>query len=204
MDAWTHTTATARLGVSVDVSARELKKAFRELAKKTHPDIAGPRGHDLFLEIRSAYDFLMGSGRLPDAPPPRPAPSAAPPPSSKPIDVGDWLLVQYLVIDGIVHHGNHRAQVTVVDYELCIGIYLDPSFEGPVGSLLVALSQEADTEVSIYERPAISTSSLGKTTTVIWFSPFERRMRVDGRPLDDPVDEEMVWKRFFDARRRKS
>ena len=46
------------LGVSSDVSADELKSAYRKLARKYHPDIAGEDGVEKFKEITEAYETL--------------------------------------------------------------------------------------------------------------------------------------------------
>jgi DnaJ-class molecular chaperone len=48
------------LGVSRTVSEKDLKSAYRKLAKKHHPDQNqdDPKAHQTFAEISSAYDFL--------------------------------------------------------------------------------------------------------------------------------------------------
>ena len=47
------------LGVNKGASIDEIKKAYRELAKKYHPDIAGPNGDaEKFKEISNAYSVL--------------------------------------------------------------------------------------------------------------------------------------------------
>ncbi len=53
------------LGVPVDAGAREIKKAFRALARECHPDVAGqsPEASERFLRIRAAYELLMDPGR---------------------------------------------------------------------------------------------------------------------------------------------
>lgn len=45
------------LGVSSDASQEEIKKAFRQQAKETHPDVSGGRSQS-FLEIQDAYAVL--------------------------------------------------------------------------------------------------------------------------------------------------
>lgn len=48
-----------RLGVKPDATANEVKKAFHNLARKYHPDVApGPENHKRFVEAREAYDLI--------------------------------------------------------------------------------------------------------------------------------------------------
>ena len=46
------------LGVERTASEDEIKKAYRKMSRKYHPDIAGPEFEDKFKEVNSAYDVL--------------------------------------------------------------------------------------------------------------------------------------------------
>jgi molecular chaperone DnaJ len=46
------------LGVSADAGADEIKRAYRQLARRYHPDISGDDRGAAFLELATAYDVL--------------------------------------------------------------------------------------------------------------------------------------------------
>jgi DnaJ-class molecular chaperone len=49
------------LGVTKDATSQEIKRAFREIARKCHPDLAGtdPAAEEQFKNARKAYETLM-------------------------------------------------------------------------------------------------------------------------------------------------
>lgn len=46
------------LGVSRTATPEEIKRAYRKLARETHPDVAGPGSEEQFKEIAHAYEVL--------------------------------------------------------------------------------------------------------------------------------------------------
>ena len=46
------------LDVNPTADDNALKTAFRQFAKKYHPDRVGAQGEALFMEVRNAYDAL--------------------------------------------------------------------------------------------------------------------------------------------------
>ena len=51
------------LGVSPDAGADEIKRAYRQLARRYHPDISGEDRASAFLELARAYDVLRDPHR---------------------------------------------------------------------------------------------------------------------------------------------
>ena len=51
------------LGLRSDASAAEIKKAFREKAKKLHPDIAGESAGAQMRKLLTAYETLSSERR---------------------------------------------------------------------------------------------------------------------------------------------
>jgi DnaJ-domain-containing protein 1 len=51
------------LGVEPSADEGKLKLAFRQFAKKYHPDRVGPEGELLFIEVRDAYEALKSPVR---------------------------------------------------------------------------------------------------------------------------------------------
>lgn len=46
------------LGIDSSSNQREIKKAYRSLQKRCHPDIAGIAGHDMAIVLNEAYAVL--------------------------------------------------------------------------------------------------------------------------------------------------
>jgi len=61
----------ATLGVSRNASEREIKQAYRRLARQHHPDVnAGDKSAEAkFKEINEAYEVLSGTSVTPAGPP---------------------------------------------------------------------------------------------------------------------------------------
>lgn len=51
------------LGVSPDAGADEIKRAYRQLARRYHPDISGDDRAAVFLEVARAYEMLADPQR---------------------------------------------------------------------------------------------------------------------------------------------
>src|SRR3970040_847046 len=51
------------LGVSRDAGADEIKRAYRQLARRYHPDISGDERGGTFLEVSRAYEVLRDPAR---------------------------------------------------------------------------------------------------------------------------------------------
>ena len=51
------------LGVAADAGAEEIKRAYRQLARRYHPDISGDDRGVAFLELSRAYDVLSDASR---------------------------------------------------------------------------------------------------------------------------------------------
>ena len=51
------------LGVAPDAGAEEIKRAYRQLARRYHPDISGEERGAAFLELSRAYDVLRDPAR---------------------------------------------------------------------------------------------------------------------------------------------
>ncbi|MCC3299444.1 J domain-containing protein [Arthrobacter caoxuetaonis] len=82
------------LGVGPDASHKEIKKAYRALARRTHPDTGGDAMKPLFLAVTSAWESISdpekraaydsANGLAPTGPPPQPRQPPRPDPGEAP------------------------------------------------------------------------------------------------------------------------
>jgi len=165
----------------------EVKKAFRTRAKETHPDKGGDE--EIFKLINSAYALLMEipSGQANKDLKPEETERPREPEAEQDLDYGDWLDIRSLALDSRVVPGGGRAQVTTVNDEVLIAVYLNKPWSGGSGRVHVMLSESGHDEVAIYDRQVVARSVDEKQhLTTLWFSPYERRMHRDGYPIDEP------------------
>src|SRR3954465_13515715 len=78
----------AVLGVRPGSPEPEIAAAYREAAKRWHPDRAGAEGEERMAEINAAYDPVRAAAQHERAPPR----TGAGPPGSRPGRRGDWLM----------------------------------------------------------------------------------------------------------------
>jgi molecular chaperone DnaJ len=58
------TEALETLGLPSNFTADELKKTYKTLARKYHPDVAGMDSAKKFIEVKKAFDLLSISGSV--------------------------------------------------------------------------------------------------------------------------------------------
>src|SRR4051812_5139891 len=75
----------AVLGVRPGSPDREIAAAYRDAAKRWHPDRAGAEGEQRMAEINAAYDLVRAAAQHRAAPRPKPAPR-------RPGRGGEWLI----------------------------------------------------------------------------------------------------------------
>lgn len=113
------------LGVSRDAGAAEIKRAYRQLARRYHPDISGDDRSAVFLEVSRAYEVLRDPSRR------------------RSYDAG-------LARDSVVHRADWLADEIAIDFP-SVSTVLDrmrDSFFGPapvtvLSAELVLTPQEA-------------------------------------------------------------
>jgi hypothetical protein len=179
--AWTCKTAAARLGLPEKASLAEVKRAFRALARKTHPDMGG--NPELFKEVLSAYEFIRDGGK-----PSSPGVSSSQTMDDEELNFGDWFVVRFLEFDHDAILGVHRCQLTTVEDEILLAVYLEsPMRVRSCGRIIVGISERKDGPIEVYDREVLQSSkSETGELLVVWFSPFEERLRTDGTRADVP------------------
>ena len=58
----TRESAVQILGLSRNYTMEDVKVAYKKLARKYHPDIAGSEYTDKFAQINEAYEFIQSVG----------------------------------------------------------------------------------------------------------------------------------------------
>jgi curved DNA-binding protein CbpA len=107
----------ALLGIEPDADDTELRRAWRELALRWHPDRAGPDTTAIFQKLTAAYAVLSDPAsraaydRERNPPPTRRAPSVLIHRLSRPIDALLALGIARHVRAGLVELGVERAEV---------------------------------------------------------------------------------------------
>jgi hypothetical protein len=176
--------AAKLLDVPVDASQNEVRKAFRRLAQATHPDRGGSA--EDFLVIRRAYDILTSKIPPDRSPGVRPRSKQR----SGPIGFGSVFRISSLFLDGKKYGFSALARVMAVDEELLVEVDLPAQWKDSSGRAVISLEEEEGSSVT-WDREIISRSYGEKGLASFWISPFLRRMRVDGIPVDEyeePVD----------------
>lgn len=54
----TRQTALSVLGLTNTANEDDIKKAFRKMVKKCHPDVVGESGTAMFMQVKEAYKSL--------------------------------------------------------------------------------------------------------------------------------------------------
>lgn len=187
MERWTAKRACKVLGVPEGADAEAVQKAWRRRALETHPDRAGAKSQKKFIQAREAYEFLQGRSSGCEPPVSSDGGDASAPLEDEPIEVGSWLCVLELELDGAVVDGEHRAQVVVIDDEVLIAVYLDLGSSSPASSSRVGVVLRQGLGLPVrFERDVVSRSFHRKRLEALWFSPLEARVRLDGSDASVP------------------
>lgn len=180
------------LGVSLDTTPEEIKNAWKLKAFETHPDRTGG-SEKKFIRMREAYEFLQDR-LFPKNTPSMVADDAEgtddplePEAEEAPFDIGTWLHVCNLTVDGASIDGQHRAQVVIMDDEVLIAVYLDVNsqcFSSAGRACLVAqFSKDAP---FAFDRDIVHSSKHRSKLEAFWISPVEKRVRLDGSDASIP------------------
>jgi len=168
------------LGLGLNPGIDEIKSAFRKKALETHPDRVGG-DTEAFKRVKAAYDLLMPDDESGQTVAYDTSESEAP---EKDLSFGDWLDVLSIVLDGRVYPFPAKAQLAVVNDEVLISVYLSRPWVAGSGRVEIQVREKNGGELAAYDREILQRSmDLQQRLSVLWFSPFEQRMRFDGVPV---------------------
>jgi len=151
------------LGVSPTASDEEIKRAFRKLARKYHPDVAkGAEAEATFKKVNEAYDVLKDPEKRAayDAPEPQPDFSSSPHwdggfgfshPGAG--DMRDFEEILRGFRGGNRHGSDARSNQRFLDQHARIVVPLDAAYSGATQKLILQVPQVAQNgDVAITER----------------------------------------------------
>ncbi len=113
------------LGVSPDAGADEIKRAYRQLARRYHPDISGDDRGAAFLEVSRAYEVL-GDVERRRAYDRALSARAAPPSGLRPEWLGDEVAIDFPSVASVLDRMQHAFFGTLPAAALSAEILLTP------------------------------------------------------------------------------
>jgi molecular chaperone DnaJ len=117
------------LGVSPDAGADEIKRAYRQLARRYHPDISGDDRGAAFLEVSRAYEVLRDASRR------RSYDAASPTGRGRPDWLDDEVAIDFPSVSSVLDQMRHAffgeapvasvsADVIVSPHEAFYGVFV--------------------------------------------------------------------------------